>query len=96
MYIVLYVTVVEEHISWFENYDLDNIITPVKANVLDKFLTEAGYDLNKKNFIVDGFTRGFPLHYEGNKDVKVLSNNLKLRVGSKVELWKQSDERGAS
>ena len=41
----------------------------------------------KLAFLVNGFTNGFKLHYEGPlHNCKRSAPNLKLRVGSKVEL----------
>ena len=50
-------------------------------------LREAGYDKDKIIYKVNGFTKGFSLCYQGPKKVKRTSANLKLRVGSKIELW---------
>ena len=36
---------------------------------------------------MNGFKRGFSLNYKGEKLVKRTAPNLKLRVGSKVDLW---------
>ena len=70
------------------NFDLENIITPVKADILGHLLTEAGYDTNKTKFLVNGFTKGFSLHYKGKlNNCKRTAPNLKLRVGNKLELW---------
>ena len=38
-------------------------------------------------FLIEGFSKGFDIGYEGNHDVQFQSQNLKLTVGSKVELW---------
>ena len=72
---------------WAENYDLDNIYTPVDATRLEALLKEAGYDKNKRNYVVNGFKNGFSLEYQGPQRVQRKSANLKLRVGSKVILW---------
>ena len=69
------------------NGDLDNIITPVDPNRLQKLLEEAIYDQDKTEYLVNGFTNGFSLEYAGNLTRRRLSPNLKLRVGSKEELW---------
>ena len=70
------------------NYDLENIITPVKADILDQLLEDSGYDQRKRVFLVNGFKRGFSLQYQGKLNaIKRTAPNLKLRVGSKMELW---------
>ena len=75
-------------VSYFENFDLDNMITPVNVRRLDELLSESGYDQKKKQFLVDGFTNGFSIGYDGPPDVKQTAPNLKFRgVGNKTELW---------
>ena len=67
---------------------MQHIITPVKPDVLEELLKISGFDERKRNFLIEGFTRGFMLNYEGNlRNCKRLAPNLKLRVGNKVELW---------
>ena len=72
---------------YYENFDLENIITPIDADKFNELLSEANYNNKKRNFIVEGFKSGFPLCYEGDKQVRRTAPNLKLRVGSKLELW---------
>ena len=70
------------------NKDLNNIITPVKYKQLEKLLRDTKYDIDKTSYLIDGFKHGFKLEYEGGlKNCKRTAPNLKLRVGSKVELW---------
>ena len=57
--------VVEPPVAEYSNYDLDNIITPVKPKMLQQLLLESGYDENKTKYLVDGFTKGFSLNYQG-------------------------------
>ena len=79
----------QEVLLEFKNHNLTDIITPVKAQVLKDLLTQAGYNQSKTNYLYDGFLNGFSLKYQGplNKNVRRFSPNLKLRVGSKLELW---------
>ena len=44
------------------NYDSD-ITTPVSVEMLDRYLQ--GYDEQKRLFLVDGFTNGFRIPFEG-------------------------------
>ena len=48
-----------EEVAFYENYDLDNIVTPVKVNVnvLRDYLVQLKYDERKTQFLVDGFYR---------------------------------------
>ena len=81
------VTVSDSEILWCENKDLDEIFTPVDVNSFTSLLRNAGYDEQKTRFIEQGFSQGFSLNYQGPKQVKRRAKNLKLRVGSKTELW---------
>ena len=71
----------------FSNYNLDDIITPIRVDVLEQLLTEANYDNNETKFIVDGFRNGFPIGYMGVKSRRTTAHNLKLRCGTKADLW---------
>lgn len=48
---------------------------------------ETGYDKQKTDFLVKGFTEGFSLGYRGPQKRRTLANNHKLRAGNKVVLW---------
>ena len=69
------------------NYDLSNTFTPVRYWELEKLLNLTNYDKDKTEFLVNGFKKGFDLGYRGNRKMKIKAPNLKLTVGSKVELW---------
>ena len=72
----------------FENLDLESIKTPVNVEMFHKLLIESEYDENETNFLIDGFKNGFSIGYEGNRDVKITSPNLKFReVGDPIQLW---------
>ena len=69
----------------FTNHNLTDIVTPVDADKLEELLIYHGYDVEKRNYLVNGFRFGFDLGYRGPKIVKRTAPNLKLRVGSKQE-----------
>ena len=48
-----------------ENFDLKNVITPMKSEVLAQLLREAGYDERKTIFLERGFTSGFTTAMRG-------------------------------
>ena len=77
----------QEEVLFFENHDLTNIVTPVHAHVLRTLLLESKYDSKEINYLCEGFEQGFSLEFEGNDKVRKYAPNLKLRVGSKTELW---------
>ena len=71
-----------------ENLNLEDIITPVNAQVLKELLLSSGYDDKKTEFLFRGFSEGFNLNYKGSlTKARRLAPNLKIRVGSKEELW---------
>lgn len=81
-----YPTTPEETLQ-LSNYDIDAVVTPIDVNALERLLTLSNYDKEKTKFLVDGFTQGFRLGYDGPKDVKICLNNLRFRVGNKFDLW---------
>ena len=66
---------------------MENIITPVKVNMLVRLLREANYNEGKISFLQNGFSSGFDLRYQGSTARKCVSDNIPLKVGSKTELW---------
>ena len=72
---------------WYENYDLENIFTPVNPDKFEDLLIQTKYDKQKTKFVIDGFKYGFSLNFKGNRKVKQTSANLRLEVGSKLKLW---------
>ena len=70
------------------NFDLNNIVTPVQPDILQHLLEETDYDKDKTKYLEEGFKDCFKLNYQGPlKECNRKSPNLKLRVGSKIELW---------
>ena len=47
-----------EEAMYFENYDLESVITPVKVDILEQFLRETKYDIKKTNKLISGFRHG--------------------------------------
>lgn len=54
-------------VLYYENFDLDNIVTPVDAAALEHLLKECGYNANKSQFLINGFKHGFSLGYKNLK-----------------------------
>ena len=77
----------EQIVEWFENFDLERICTPVDAEKFRNLLIQAEYDVEKINYLYQGFSKGFSLKYEGLQKVRKFAPNLKLRVGNKFEIW---------
>ena len=68
-------------------FDLQSIVTPVRADVLEQLLIQTGDNKERRNCVVNGFRFGFSLGYRGPTKVKLEGPNVKLRVGTPTELW---------
>ena len=77
----------DQHVDYFENFDLENIHTPVNYLELQILLIETDYDKTETPFLVDRFRYGFDLEYQGPVHCKSSASNLPLTVGSRIELW---------
>lgn len=66
---------------------MTSLATPVKVDNLRKLLEDTDYDQRKIDFLVNGFTNGFKLGYEGPTDRRTLADNHRLRAGNKFVLW---------
>ena len=69
------------------NFDLSNIVTPVKVGNLVKALREANYDEKEIAYLDAGFSQGFDIGYKGPKNRQSTANNILLKVGNKIILW---------
>ena len=49
----------------YENFDLENIKTPVNTKQLKKLLNDSNYDKDETNFLLDVFENGFSIGYNG-------------------------------
>ena len=77
----------DNEILYFENFDLENIFTPVDPHQLAVELNRTKFDVQRTKKLVEGFTNGFDLGYRNSSKVKMTSRNLRLVVGSTTELW---------
>ena len=77
----------QREILYYENFDMVNLVTPVKYWELDRLLKESQFDERKTQFLVKGFKQGFSLGYQGPFKVKLDSPNLKLNCGDEIDLW---------
>ena len=71
--------------------DLNNITTPIKADILAQLLEEANYNKIETDYLVSGFRCGFDLEYCGPWKRSDVANNLPFRngVGSPAILWEK-------
>ena len=77
-----------DEILYYENYDMDTVVTPVNVEVLKQLLLESNYCKDETEFLIEGFTNGFSIGYMGKTDVKLKSPNLKLQQSEhEILLW---------
>ena len=77
----------DEQVLHFENFDLENIITPVKAEKFIQQLKATNYNLTEIQFLEEGFTEGFNISYEGPTERQSTAANIPLTIGTKTDLW---------
>ena len=73
------------------NFNLENIVMPINVKELERMLRLSDYDEDETQFLVNGFTNGFDIGYEGPTERANLSNNIPFRegVGDANELWEK-------
>ena len=74
-------------VDYYENFDLDNLVTPVNVQQLESLLKNSSYDAEKTAFLVDGFTNSFSIGYEGDPNVKFTAPNLRFWIENEKILW---------
>ena len=73
---------------FYTNFDLEHVVTPVRADVLEQLLIETNYDPVERDFIINSFKHGFDLGYQGQTtNIQRKAPNLKLTVGNHTILW---------
>ena len=78
----------EAEIEWFENPDIQNIITPVDVNKLKDLLIKSNYPKEKSEFLIEGFSSGFELKYQGQRScLRREAPNLRICIGTLTDLW---------
>ena len=77
-----------EQPEYYENFDFENIVTPLNIPQFSSLLKESEYDEEESKFLINGFANGFSIGYDGPTEVKQTAPNLKFRgVGNKTILW---------
>ena len=71
----------------YENYDLDNLVTPVNPDMLEKLLVESNYDCSETKFLINGFRNSFDIQYQGNQNRQSRAKNLPFSIGNRTVLW---------
>ena len=74
-------------VEYYENFDLEHVVTPVNADVFERLLVMANYPREKTQYIAQSFRSGFDLGYRGPEDIRLQSRNLPLTIGTQTDLW---------
>ena len=72
---------------YFCNLDLESIVTLVKVMKFVELLNEANYPREKTNFLQEGLVKGFDIGYVGPVERQSVSDNIPIRIGSKLDMW---------
>lgn len=59
----------------------------MKVEKYQELLIQSNYPQSEIEFLIDGFSNGFNIGYQGETNRTSRAANLKLRVGSEEELW---------
>ena len=78
---------VKVQVPWFENFDLESIVTPVDVQEYERLLIQSKFSKRKRIKLVKGFTEGFSLGYDGEKNIQKKAANLPFRIRDEFELW---------
>ena len=76
-----------EDIPQFENLNIDDIVTPIDAIRLEQLLKQSAYPADKATYLVQGFQKGFNIGYRGSVNRQSATNNLPIKIGSKLDIW---------
>ena len=75
-------------VLYYENFDIDSLVTPVKVKRLEALLKETNYNEAETQFTVNGFRHRFAIGYHGNINAKLTAPNLRLKNSSEsIVLW---------
>ena len=73
--------------EYYENFDLNDIITPVDIGAIEKLLKQSKYNPEEASFLIDGFHNGFSIGYEGPDDRRDTARNIPFTVGNRYDMW---------
>ena len=71
----------------FECKEIDNIVTPINAEIFELLLRKARYDEEKITKLIEGFTAGFDIGYEGLMNRKDFSDNIPFTISDSYDMW---------
>ena len=77
----------DEEILEYQEHEWQDIITPIKVHQFEEIFVQSGYDSGKMQQLIEGFSTGFSLGYEGPEDRQDESNNLPFHIGDHLQLF---------
>ena len=79
----------QEPAQFYENFNLENICTPIKFDELQKLLYKTHYRKDETMFLTKGFRKGFTIGYKGPMLRQDSSRNISFTpgVGNKIDMW---------
>ena len=80
---VLYFSYADSTTDYFEhtNFDMSSVVTPIRVDVLKELLLQSNYNWGKTKYLIEGFTEGFSLGYQGPRCRNDESSNIPLHIG---------------
>ena len=60
----------------FENFDLESLVTPLNVNKFVELLQKSSYNEEESRFLIQGFTEGFGIGYQGPQERQSESDNI--------------------
>ena len=65
---------------------IDNIVIPIRFNVLHQYLVKTKYDIDETTFLVSEFKKCFNIRYQGPVERRDESNNIPFTVGNRSDM----------
>ena len=62
---------------------------PLNVGNFERLLLASEYNLDKTEFLLDGFKNGFDIEYQGPTKRQSTSQNIPFTVGNKYILWEK-------
>ena len=80
---------VEREIDYCVNLDIETIVTPIKVTKFNQLLLDAKFPEEDWKFLIQGFTEGFDIGYNGPKNRRSIADNIPFStgVGDDIEMW---------
>ena len=77
------------HIEHHSNFDLVNIVTSLNVEIYEELLRRTHFNEAERRFLVDGFSNGFDIEYQGPTNRTDRSRNIPFSIGDKFEMWEK-------